>query len=393
MVPSYFEFYNSVKILSGNKALENVPYELDRLGAKKPIIITDKGVVAAGLIKEFIGALSGSDLVIGAIYEDTPPDSSNVVVNQVAGIYRQNNCDSIIAIGGGSAIDTAKGVNIVITEETDDLMKFIGAERLKKKMKPFVVIPTTAGTGSEATLVAVIANVEKNCKMLFTSYMLLPDVAVLDPRMTMTMPPKITAGTGMDALTHAVEAYTCLQKNPVSDGFAFTAIRLISKNLFKAVENGKDSEARMAMANAALLAGIAFSNSMVGIVHTIGHACGAVGHVPHGYAMALLLPFGMEYNMKKSSDLYAELLLPLAGSEEFAATPGERRAARSVEVIREMNSKLNKLTGMPVTLREAGVKREQFHEIAKTALGDGSQIFNPEAIDYNDVLNILNAAY
>jgi len=211
-IPEYYEFFNSVKIISGYKALETISFELGRLGAKRPIIITDKGVAQAGLIKHVVDSFAGTDTVIGAVFDETPQDSSNVVVNQIAAIFRAQNCDSIIAVGGGSAIDTAKGVNIVITENTDDLLKFMGNYRLNKPMKPFVVIPTTSGTGSEVTMVAVIANPEKNVKMQFTSDLLLPKLAVLDPRMTMSMPPKITAATGMDALTHAVEAYIGPQK-------------------------------------------------------------------------------------------------------------------------------------------------------------------------------------
>ena len=203
-------------------------------------------------------------------------------MNTIAGIYRKTGCDSIIAVGGGSAIDTAKGVNIVITENSEDLMKFMGAEMLKKTMKPFIVVPTTSGTGSECTLVAVISNPAKNVKMAFTSYKLLPNVAVLDPRMTLTCPPKITAATGMDALTHAMEGFYCNQKNPMSDAYAGAAIELVRDNLVEAVKNGKNENARLAMANAACMAGTAFSNSMVGMVHGLGHAAGAVCHIPHG---------------------------------------------------------------------------------------------------------------
>lgn len=393
MIPAYYEYYNPVKILSGHKALDNIPFELEILGCRRPIIITDKGIVEAGLIKTVLDAWAGSDLTIGALYDETPPDSSNVVVNQVAEVYRYSNCDSIIAVGGGSVLDTAKAVNIVITEDTDDLMRFVGAERLRKRMRPFIAVPTTSGTGSEVTMVAVIAHLEKKCKMAFTSYMLFPDVAVLDPRMTMTVPPRITAATGMDALAHAVEAFSCLQKNPLSDGYAFKAIDLIRQYLIRVVKNGKDEAARMGMANASLLAGCAFSNSMVGIIHSIGHACGGVCGVPHGVAMALLLPWGMEYNMKKSADYYAALLLPLVGPEEYSRTAPEKRAEQSVAAVRQLNSTLNQLTGMPVTLKDAGVKKEQLEEIAKTAQGDGSLIFNPEEADFQDIMGILEAAY
>lgn len=393
MKPSYFEYYNPVKILSGHKALDNIPYELELLKAERPLVITDKGIVEAGLINILINAFKGSDMVIGVIYDGTPPDSSNLVVNEVAALYRENKCDSIIAVGGGSVLDTAKGVNIVITEGTDDLMQFLGAERLKKPMQPFIAVPTTSGTGSEVTLVAVIANVEKKCKMAFTSYMLLPDVAILDPRMTMTVPGKITAATGMDALTHAVEAYSGLQKNPLSDAYAWSAIILIRDYLLRAVKDGSDVEARMALANASLMAGCSFSNSMVSIVHGIGHACGGVCHVPHGVAMAILLPLGMEYNLASNADLYGELLLPLAGAEEYARMAPDKRAYRAIAVIKELNNELNQLSGMPVKLREAGVKREQLPEIAATAQGDGSLIFNLVEADYQDILEILKAAY
>lgn len=393
MLPPYFQFYNPVKILSGKKALENIPFELELLNAGRPMIVTDQGVVQAGLIDIVTAALGGSNLTIGAVYDRVPPDSSIIVVSDAAALFSEAACDSLIAVGGGSVLDTAKGVNIVISEGTTDLMKFIGADRLTKPMRPMVAVPTTAGTGSEVTLVAVIANEEKRLKMLFTSYLLLPRVAVLDPRMTLTVPPRITAFTAMDALTHAVEAYSCLQKNPLSDAYAWAAIDLVRKYMVTAVTDGKNEEARMALANAALMAGCAFSNSMVGLVHAIGHAAGGVSRVAHGIAMAVLLPWCMEYNMGKCALHYGELLLPLAGPDEYLKTDPEKRAGRSVAVIREMNATLNRLAGMPVTLKECGVKRESLPDIARTALGDGALVFNPEESDYNEILGILRKAY
>ena len=393
MLPAYFQFYNPVKILSGKKALENIPHELELLNASRPLIVTDKGVVQAGLINIVKEALGGSNLTIGAVYDKTPPDSSSTVVSEAAAIFREANCDSLIAVGGGSVLDTAKGVNIVVSENTTDLMKFIGADRLTKPMRPMIAVPTTAGTGSEVTLVAVIANEEKRFKMLFTSYLLLPKVAVLDPRMTLTVPPRITASTAMDALTHAVEAYSCLQKNPLSDAYAWAAIDLVRRYLVTAVTDGKNEEARMALANAALMAGCAFSNSMVGLIHAIGHAVGGVSRIAHGLAMAILMPWCMEYNMGRCAPYYGELLFPIAGSDEFLRTAPGKRADRCVEVIREMNLQLNRLTGMPVTLKESGVKRESLPDIARTALGDGALTFNPEDADYNEILGILKKAY
>jgi len=392
MIPSYYEFLNSVKILSGVKALENMPFELKNLGAKRPIVLTNDMLVKFGLVDIVLNAFKESDITIGAVFVDIPADSSIKVVNEIAEVYRKNNCDSIIAIGGGSVIDTSKGLGIVISEDTEDIMKYMGSEIIHKRKMPFVVVPTTSGTGSEATLVAVIANPDKNVKMEFISYNLLPDVAVLDPRMTISLPPRMTASTGMDALVHAIEAYTCMQKNPLSDVYAFASIKLITEYLPKAVGNGKDQDARLAMANASLMAGAAFSNSMVGLVHAIGHACGGVCHVPHGDAMTILLPHCMEYNMDEMGELYGELLLPLAGADLYSSTPREERPAKALEVVKEMIDKYNKQCGLPKTLSECGVKKEDLGRIGKTAINDGAIIVNPKEADYNDVLTILEKA-
>jgi len=393
MIPSYYEFLNSVKILSGKKALENIPYELKYLGAKRPIILADKMLVKVGLVDHLLNAFKGSDIVIGTLYADIPQDSSVKVVNEIAEVYRSQECDSIIAIGGGSVIDTAKGLNIVISEETDDLLKVMGAEILTKKQQPFIAIPTTSGTGSEATLVAVIADKDRNVKMEFTTYRILPDVAVLDPRMTVSLPVNMTAATGMDALVHAIESYTSIQKNPLSDAYAFAAINLIREYLPKVIENGKDEEGRLAMANASLMAGAAFSNAMVGVIHAIGHALGGVSRVPHGVAMSILLPFGIEFNMDKLAYAYGELLLPIAGAEIYASTKAEERPRKAVEAIRIMTKNLKEKAGLPLNLSEVGVKKEDFEQIAKTALNDGALIFNAKEVTYEDIIDILEKAY
>lgn len=393
MIPIYYEFINTVKVMSGLKALDNIAYELSILGSKRPIVITDKGVVGAGLTETLIDAIGGTDTTVGALYDDVPVDSSNKVVNEIAALYRERGCDSIVAIGGGSVIDTAKGVNIVITEETDDLLKFMGNNRVTKRMKPFIVVPTTAGTGSEVTSAAVILNVDQNTKMQFTSPFMLPNVAILDPRMTLTMPPKITAATALDALTHSVEAFIGPQKNPISDAFASAAITLIRENIFKVLEDGKDKEARLAMANAALMAGVAFSNSMVGVVHATAHALGGVCHVPHGIANGIMLPHGLELNMDVVAESLASLLFPLAGEEEFAATPKEARASAAVAAVRKLTSKLSEMTGVPTRLKDAGVEEDKLEEVARIAMNDGALSFNPKELSFEEVFGVVKAAY
>lgn len=393
MDTKFYEFYNPVKIVSGHNSIENLPFELEQLGVKRPFIITENYIYSIGLVDLVLQCLRDSNVGIGSLFKDVPPDSSNIIVNEAASIFRENSCDCIIAIGGGSVIDTAKGVNIVVTEETNDLIDLMGSEILKKNMKPLIVIPTTSGTGSEATLVAVIANTEKNVKMTFNSYKLVPNVAILDPAMTLTLPPKLTATTGIDSLTHAIEAYTSLQKNPISDAFAISSISFIKENLIEAVKNGNNKAARLGMANASLIAGIAFSNSMVGIVHAIGHAIGGVAHVPHGIAMTILLPYGMKYNLPKVEKYYSELLLYLTDADEYCNTPKDQRALKAIQVIQDLTLNLKELSSIPITLKEAGVKKELFENIARTALNDGSISYNPRQANYDDIIDILNAAY
>ena len=390
MIPQYYEFSCPVKIISGLKALSNIPYEMDLLGVSRALIVTDQGVAGAGLIKRVESAFEGSQCEIAAVFDQTPPDSSTNVVSTVAKLFAEKKCDCFVAVGGGSSMDTAKCANMMVTEGTDDLMALQGADRLKKPMKPFIAVPTTAGTGSEVTVAAVIYDENAKVKMGFTSYRLLPNVAVLDPKMTVTMPPKITAATGMDALTHAVEAYYCLQKNPVSDAFAVSAINLIMGNLLTCVENGEDENARLAMANAALLAGISFSNSMVGIVHALAHACGGVCRVPHGVANGVLLPWGMENNLEKAGEMIAELA-PLLGAQTSGSPIDQAKAA--VQAVRDLTARLKDLCGFPTTLKEVGVTEDRLEDIAKATINDGTVTLNPEDVTYDIALDILKRAF
>ena len=392
---AYYEFKLPTKLLAGDGALEHIPHELTGLGAHRPLLLSDQGLEAAGTVRVVQAALVQGGMPAAETFCHVPPDSSIDTVNHIAALFREKDCDCLIALGGGSVIDTAKGVGMVLAQQGQDLLDSAGCEVLPRgRHVPFVAVPTTAGTGSEATLVAVIADPKEQVKMEFLSYHLLPDVAVLDPRMTLTLPPRITASTGFDALVHAIEAATCLQRNPVSDSFAEGAIRLICQNLLPAVEHGKDKAARMAMANGSLLAGAAFSNSMVGLVHAIGHALGGVCHVAHGEAMTILLPAVMAYNLEKCRDRYAELLLFVAGPEVYAATPPAERAQKTIDTLIHLRRRLAELTGLPTTLSQTGkVQPADFPAVARRAINDGAIIVNPAQADYEDVLAILKEVW
>ena len=393
MLPVYYEYHNPVKILSGEAALENIPYELGVLEAKAPLLLSDEGLVKVGAVDMVLSHMKPA--APKATFTDIPPDSSVEVVNRIAKFFTEQGCDSILAVGGGSVIDTAKGVRMVIAQGATDLESLMGCEVLTAGTHiPFIAVPTTAGTGSECTPVAVISNPEKQVKQEYISAHLLPDAAILDVRMTLTLPPKVTASTGIDALCHAIEAYTCLQKNPMSDAYAVAAMGMIMEQLPKVVKNGKDKAARLAMANASLMAGTAFGNSMVGLVHAIGHSLGGICHVAHGDAMSILLPHVMDYNLDTCREVYSDLLLHLAGPEVYVSTPEAQRAEKAVALVRNFITSFHETCSLPVTLRDTGkVTEDRFEAVARTAISDGAIIVNPKAAGISEIIEILKKAW
>lgn len=393
-VPPYFEFVNSAKLLAGEYALENIPSEMRLLGSSRPMILSDSTLEKIGTVSVLIQALSKGGMKPSAVYIDIPLDSSIEKVNEISAIYRENNADGIIAIGGGSVIDTAKGLKMLISQGGRDIMNYAGSEMLGRGQSvPFTAIPTTSGTGSEATGVAVIKDGERKVKLEFISSFLLPDIAVLDVRALESMPARITALTGLDALTHAIEAYSCLQKNPISQCYALSAIKLIVENLEEAIRKPKDKKARISMAIASYIAGAAFSNSMVGIVHAIGHSVGGVCSVAHGEAMTILLPVCMRYNLGFADDDYADLLLYLSDAETYASTEKTRRAEKAVEVVENFISRIKAAAPIATNLSERGVRRSDFEQIAIRAMNDGALIVNPRSADKDDILKILEKAF
>lgn len=394
MAKPFYEFFCPVKIIAGHAALEHIPFELSSLGVSHPMIITDQGVRQNQLLQPIEAAFHSTDIRIGYIFDQVPADSSLETVQRVAQLYREHQCDAIIAVGGGSVIDTAKASNILVSEEADDLRVYAGAHNLPRPLKPFFVIPTTSGTGSEVTMVAVVSDTEKQVKMAFASHYLMPHAAILDPRMTQTLPAHLTAMTAMDALTHAIEAYSCLAANPISDAYATAAIQKIATHLFHVLEHPEDAQARLELAQASTMAGIAFSNAMVGLVHSLGHALGAVAHLPHGLCMNLFLPYVLQYNLDHNADKIADLLLPLAGADIFAQTAPHLRADKTIATVLAMRDRLYHLTQLPRSLSEtAKISQAQLDEVAEKALNDGSIIYNPKEATLDDLKSILKKAW
>ena len=396
-----FEFSCPTKIVAGAHALDKLPDEVADRGMTHPLVMTDAGLVKLGVAAKLTDVLDAAGVAY-EVFDQVPPDSSMEVVNEVARLFAERGCDGFVAIGGGSVIDTTKGAAASLACEGVDFATLQGSEILKADLPPFIAVPTTAGTGSEVTLVAVVADTKKHAKLSFTSYKLVPHVAVLDPALTSSLPPKLTATTGMDALTHAVEAYTSIQKNPVSDAFAVKAIELIAQNLPLACHDGANADARTSLALASLMAGAAFSNAMVGIVHAIGHSLGGLCHIPHGQAMMMLLPHCVRFNLDRGihAGVYGQLLGALAPEEDLRTRDGfaslATRADRDLVFCDElfaMNELFNREYGVPLKLSELGVAREQLQAVAKQARYDGAALYNETEITIEDAMAILEAAY
>ncbi len=390
----YYDFFCPVKLLAGEQALEQLASELASLGARRPLLLTDKGVNATGLATLLANVLAEGELPVAAIWDEIPADSSTAVVERIAKRYRELDCDSLVALGGGSVIDTAKAVNILTSMGGDHLLDYSGAGCLTRPLKPLAVVPTTAGTGSEVTLVAVIKDEASGRKVPFTSPFLLPQLAVLDPRLTQGLPLNITAATAMDAMTHAIEAFIGTAKNPVSDALALMAVEKIACALPQIIHDPQNKQLRLQLAEGSTLAGMAFSNSMVGLVHALGHSLGARCHLPHGLCMNLFLPTVLDYNRPEVDSELARLLLPLVGAERFAATPAHQRAEATITAIRTLRDTLWQAVKLPRTMSEAGVSdRSLLTEIRDLAVNDGALLFNRKDADREQLLTLLERAW
>ncbi|MFQ1660799.1 iron-containing alcohol dehydrogenase [Aeromonas veronii] len=390
----YYDFFCPVKLLAGEQALEQLASELASLGARRPLLLTDKGVNATGLATLLANVLAEGELPVAAIWDEIPADSSTAVVERIAKRYRELDCDSLVALGGGSVIDTAKAVNILTSMGGEHLLDYSGAGCLTRPLKPLAVVPTTAGTGSEVTLVAVIKDETSGRKVPFTSPFLLPQLAVLDPRLTQGLPLNITAATAMDAMTHAIEAFIGTAKNPVSDALALMAVEKIASALPQIIHDPQNKLLRLQLAEGSTLAGMAFSNSMVGLVHALGHSLGARCHLPHGLCMNLFLPTVLDYNRPEVDSELARLLLPLVGAERFAATPAHQRAEATITAIRTLRDTLWQAVKLPRTMSEAGVSdRSLLTEIRDLAVNDGALLFNRKDADREQLLTLLERAW
>ncbi len=382
-LPDNYEFYCPVKTNSGNRALEHIPIDLDALSSRKPLIVTSKDVAGKGAVKKIVNAFKDSGITVGIF--DAVPDVPDIkFIEEVSNIYRNKEHDSIVALGGGPIVDVAKIMNIAVSYNIQGLKELAGDDLIINPLGPFVLVPTLSGTGYETSRFAKIEN------LTFSSHFLMPDLVVIDPRMIKAEDSQIVVATAMTALTHSAEAYTCPAKNPLTDTYAYAAIQYIAENLVNVIEESKDKEGRLALANAAAMAGCALSNTAVDIVHTLGEVVGDMFDLPNGICMGILLPYGLEYSSNKNGYHTADLLLPLAGFDEYAKTSENLRARVAINMITEMQHDLYDATRgeIPRTLEEAEVPRYMLQDIAEKAVSCGSPKF-----DFDGYLTVLEHAW
>lgn len=378
-----FEYFAPTKVIFGVGSVAELPMTVASLGSKA-LLVTDAGLMDSGLVDQVRDKLGDQ---LAGVYADVPQDSGMAVVDAGAELALSCDADVVISLGGGSVIDTAKGICIVMTEG-GSLRDHQGMQMLSRLQTPHIVLPTTAGTGSEVTSGAVILDHEQGQKIIIFEHFNTPRVAILDPRLTVSLPPHLTASTGMDAMTHAVESYVSSQRNPISDATALHAIRLIRAHLPRAVEDGQDLNARGQMQIAALLAGWAFSNAMVGLVHAMAHSLGAVCGIPHGLANGLILPHVMEFNLTETPDLLADI-----GEALGVATQGLSPQTAGEAAVKAISSFVNQI-GLSQRLRDLGVDEQALPQCAELSLSDGSIIYNPRMVmDAEEILEVYQKVY
>lgn len=356
--------YRKPELIKGVGSIKNLPEKVKELGYNSVLIVTDNGLMSLGLVTPLIEALEAEDIKV-ALYDKTVPNPTIDNIEEAVALFKENDCQAIIAFGGGSPMDCAKGVGARIARPNKPVPKMKGLLKVIKKIPTLFAIPTTSGTGSETTLAAVVTNSETHEKYPINDFVLIPSYAVLDPTLTVGLPKHITSTTGMDALTHAVEAYIGNSTTKETREKAREAVKLIFDNLTKAYDNGADIEARENMQLASYYAGIAFTVSYVGYVHAAAHTLGGFYHVPHGLANSIILPYVLDYYGESAYKKLAELadLVGIEGADDA------EKATKFIQAIRDMNTYMN------IPSKVSGIKEEDIPTMVTRALKEANPLY------------------
>ena len=373
-----FSFALPTRIEFGAGAVERLAEEVKLLGVKSPLIVTDKGIIASGILKKITDLMDKAGIKYG-IYDDVAPNPRDENVHRGAEAARGLNSDCLIAVGGGSPIDCAKGMSIVAIQG-GKIQDYRGVEHVPGDTIPIIAVPTTAGSGSEVTFSSVITDWEKKTKFSLRSVKIAARVAICDPELAVTLPKSLTAATGMDALTHAIEGYTATCAEPIANAAALYSIELISGYLKRAVSNGADIEARAGMLMGSLLGAISFSHSDVAAVHCIAEALGGMYDKPHGECNAICLPEVMDYSKDSCVEKYANV----AKAMGLTFSSKEGGAALAVEKTRRLSEDV----GIP-SFKTLSINESEFGEIARKSFENLSNLSNPKVLSIDDYMEIL----
>ncbi|MFA8450253.1 MAG: L-threonine dehydrogenase [Bacteroidales bacterium] len=377
-------FYMPPVSVMGPGSLKDATRDIASMGFKKALVVTDKPLVEIKLVDKLTDELKESGIEY-VVYDETQPNPTVSNVNNGLTILKANNCDFVISFGGGSPHDAAKGIALLATNG-GDIKDYEGLNKSAKPQLPLVCVNTTAGTASEMTIFSIITNEETHVKMALVDKHFTPIMGVNDANLMMAMPKSLTAATGMDALTHAVEAYVSVAATPITDACALQAVTLIAKNLQTAVENGQDIEARDKMAYAEFLAGMAFNNASLGYVHAMAHQLGGFYDLPHGVCNAILLPHVEAFNAQVAAGRLKDIAAAMG--VDVLNMNDQEGAKAAIEAIKILSLSIN----IPVGLKELGVREEDFDILAANALKDACGVTNPIQATHKDIVGIFKNA-
>ena len=355
------------------------------LGGTKTMIVTDAFLAKSGMAGQLqeILAQAGVDSIVFDGAEPNPTDKN--VASGVA-VFQENGCDSILSLGGGSSHDCAKGIGMVAANG-GTIHDYEGIDKSGRPLMPLMAVNTTAGTASEITRFCIITDTSRKVKMAIVDWRVTPQIAINDPELMRGMPPALTAATGMDALTHAIEAYVSTNANPLTDAAATMAIQMITHYLPKAVANGNYMKARDKMAYAQYLAGIAFNNASLGYVHAMAHQLGGFYNLPHGVCNAVLLPYVMKFNLIGNMTRFKEIAIAMGVRGENLSCSAA--AEEGIAAVKRMGRRL----GIPANLKELGVKPEDFAVMAENAMKDVCSLTNPRTATKEQIIEVYRQAY
>jgi alcohol dehydrogenase class IV len=381
--------FQTVPVLHfGEGCLSLLAGQITALGGSRPLIVTDKGIVGAGLIAPVQQALTDAGLS-AQIFDAVIADPPEAIVEQAIDMAKSADVDIVIGLGGGSSLDTAKVVAALAIDGAQGLSEIYGVGQLARKGLPTILIPTTSGTGSEVTAISILTTGETT-KAGIVSPHLFADAAILDPSLTVGLPADVTAATGIDAMVHAIEAYTGRHaKNPVSDMLAIEALKLLTVHIETACSDGTNMVAREAMLRGSMLAGQAFANSPVGAIHALAYPLGGIYHIPHGLSNALVMPHIMQFNLEAAAPLYAEL----ADALDVPKAGPNSAEARAQELIDHLEGLAVKIKA-PRRLREVGIAEDAVDALAEAAmLQTRLLVNNPKELDLADAKRIYADAW